>query len=69
MFLIKRHEYASISLIIQVLGFSPVWMKSNLVLLCVQNFDVRILVIKMFETILMWLEIYYQVFWDRFGMV
>ena len=35
----------SISLIIQVLGFSPVWMQSNLVLLYVHNFDVRILVI------------------------
>ena len=43
-------------------------MKSNLVLLCVQGFDV-LLVIQMFETILMWLEIYYQVVWGRFGMV
>ena len=39
-FLIKRHEYASISLIIQVVGFSPVWMKRNLVLLYVHGFDV-----------------------------
>ena len=38
-FLNKRHEYASIRLIIQVLGFSPVWKKSNLVLLYVHGFD------------------------------
>ena len=38
-FLIKRHEGASISLIIKILGFSPVWTKSNLVI-CGHGFDV-----------------------------
>ena len=38
-FLIKRHACASISLIIKILGFSPVWMKNNLVI-CGHDFDV-----------------------------
>ena len=38
-FMIKRHAYASISLIIKSLGFSSVWMKSNLVLICGHGFD------------------------------
>ena len=37
-FLIKRH--ASAHILINVLGFSPVWIKSNLVLICVLGFDV-----------------------------
>ena len=42
-------------------------MKSNLVLICGHDFDI-FLVIEMFETSLMWLGIYYQVIWGRFGM-
>ena len=39
-FLIKIHTYESINLIIEVFGFIPVWMKSTLILIFAQGFDV-----------------------------
>ena len=62
MVFLSNEKRTIISLIIKVLGFSPVWKKSNLVLICAHGFDV-FLVVGMFATSVMCLEIYYHVVW------
>ena len=68
MVFLRNERRTIITLIIKVLGFSAVWKNSNMVLLCAHGFDV-FLVIGIFATSLMCLEISFHVVWGRFGMI